>query len=121
MNREVERTELLCSVCGRETIQDITYAGRLMTHARCSYCGTVVHFGRPSLHDDYLQDLRQRLQSKPRRLLHRATKHPLRFLRSLPAAIVRQPAKLFGEFRTVHDEAQEASRQSRYSDKKRPL
>jgi len=110
MNREVERTELLCSVCGRETIQDVSYAGRLITHAWCTSCGTVVQFNRQSLFKEYINDLRQRLQSKPRRLLHRATKHPHRFLWSLPADIVRQPGKLLGEFKTVYDEECKAGR-----------
>ncbi len=104
MKGEVESSELLCSTCGQTTLQEITYAGRLITSVRCTHCGTVVRFDRPSLPAEYKDDLRERLRSKPRRFAHRLRRHPLKALRSLPAAIVRQPMKLFVEWKTVRAE-----------------
>ncbi len=104
MTSGTERSELMCSTCGRETPQDALYAGRLLTHITCTVCGTVVHFEGADLKEEYLADLRHRLQSKPRRLWHRATKHPVRFVATLPGAIVRQPGKLLRELRSVQTE-----------------
>ncbi len=101
MTPDLEQTELMCSVCGRVTLQEAAYAGRLLTHVTCSSCGTVVKFERGSLRAEYVHDLQGRILSKPRRLLHRASRHPLRLLRSLPGAIIRQPAKFLREFRRV--------------------
>ena len=97
----VERTELMCSHCGRDTVQEAAYAGRVLTHITCTVCGTVVHYQGGGLKAKYIGDLQQRIRSKPRRLLHRAVKHPIRFLVSLPGAIARQPIKLLREVKTV--------------------
>ncbi len=101
MNHEIERTELMCSICGRATEQEIAYAGRLMVSARCLTCGNEIHVARESLPEEYKDDLLDRLRSKPHRLAHRLRKHPWRVLRSLPGAIVRQPYKLLTELRTI--------------------
>lgn len=113
MDREVERTELMCTTCGRATEQEVTYAGRLMISVRCLTCATEVHVHRDSLPDDYVADLRQRFVSKPRRLAHRIRRHPLRFVRSLPGAVFRQPIKLLGEYRTVSRESRRERREGR--------
>lgn len=96
-----ERTELMCSSCGRETVQEVTYAGRVLTHITCTICGTVLHSEEGGLKEKYLDDLQQRIRSKPRRLLHRAAKHPVRFLLTLPGVALRQPIKLIREVKTV--------------------
>lgn len=96
-----ERTELMCDSCGQDTVQEVTYAGRVLTHITCTRCGTVVHFEEGGLREKYFDDLQQRIRSKPRRLLHRASKHPIRFLTTLPGAVVRQPIKLIREVKNV--------------------
>ncbi|HEY4604970.1 MAG TPA: hypothetical protein VIH08_11615 [Blastococcus sp.] len=45
----------------------------------------------------YVHDLEQRVASKPVRLAKRARRDPRRFVRDLPAAVLRQPVKLTGE------------------------
>ena len=105
MEPEIERTELICAVCDAPTEHEVTYAGRLMVEVRCLTCGTDLHVRRDTLPDDYLEDLRQRFASKPRRLAHRLRRHPGVFLRTLPAAVVRQPRKLITEYLTVRREA----------------
>jgi hypothetical protein len=105
MISEVPRATLLCSNCGRTTEHRFVYAGRILTHTECGNCGHVVHAqNQADLYHEYVLDLKQRLRTKPRRLARRASKHPLRFLVALPKAIVRQPMKLLGEFRTVRRE-----------------
>lgn len=113
MDREVERTELMCATCGQATEQEVTYAGRLMISVRCLTCGTEVHVHRDTLPDDYVADLRQRFASKPRRLAHRIRRHPLHFMVSLPRAVLRQPVKLLVEYRTVQREARRERREGR--------
>jgi hypothetical protein len=105
MSSEVQRAAVRCSHCGQTTEHRFVYAGRILTHTECENCGHVVHAQNQSeLQHEYVLDLRQRLRTKPRRLARRASKHPLRFLAALPRAILRQPAKLLGEFRTVRRE-----------------
>lgn len=107
MATDSEQSELMCSVCGRDTLQLANYAGRLLTHVTCTECGTVVRFEPGRLKDEYVADLRMRLRTKPARLLRRASKHPLTFVRALPGAILRQPAKLIREFRSVKTDGEE--------------
>ena len=105
MSSEVQQATLLCSNCGQSAEHRFVYAGRILTHTECENCGHVVHAeNQADLPHEYVLDLKQRLRTKPRRLARRATKHPLRFLVALPNAILRQPMKLFGEFRTVRRE-----------------
>lgn len=105
MSSEVQRAAVLCSHCGKTTEHRFVYAGRILTHTECENCGHVAHAHNQSeLQHEYVQDLKQRLRTKPRRLARRAAKHPLKFLIALPKAILRQPAKLLSEFRTVRRE-----------------
>lgn len=105
MSSEVQRAALLCSSCHQTTEHRFIYAGRILTHTECEGCGHVVHAQNQSeLQHEYALDLKQRLRTKPRRLVRRASKHPLRFLVALPKAILRQPTKLLGEIRTVRRE-----------------
>src|SRR6478752_2428351 len=105
MSSDDQRAALLCSRCQQTTEHRFVYAGRILTHTEGGNCGHVVHAQNQSeLQHEYLLDLKQRLSSKPRRLAHRASKHPLRFLAALPRAILKQPAKLIREFRTVRRE-----------------
>jgi hypothetical protein len=102
MSNDVQRATLLCSDCGQSTEHRFVYAGRLLTHTECENCGHIVHpENQADLAHEYALDLKQRLRTKPRRLARRAAKHPLKFLASLPRAIVRQPLKLISEYRTV--------------------
>ncbi len=105
MTSEDQRAALLCSSCQETTEHRFVYAGRILTHTECGSCGHIVHAQNQSeLQHEYLLDLRQRLRTKPRRLARRASKHPVRFLAALPKAILRQPRKLLGEFRTARRE-----------------
>jgi hypothetical protein len=105
MSSETQRATLMCSGCGQVTTHRFIYAGRLLTHTECENCGHVVHpADQGDLPREYLDDLRQRLRTKPRRMARRAAQHPLRFLAALPAAIIRQPRKLAREWRTVRRE-----------------
>lgn len=105
MTSEDQRAALQCSSCQETSEHRFVYAGRILTHTECGNCGHVVHAQNQSeLQHEYLLDLKQRLRTKPRRLLRRVAKHPARFLAALPKAVLRQPMKLIGEFRTVRHE-----------------
>ena len=104
MSDEIEQTELMCAVCNQDTVQQVNYAGRLLTHVTCTECGTVVRFDTGRLTEDYVADLHMRIRTKPRRLLRRARKHPLDFISTLPGAIARQPGKLLREFKSIKDD-----------------
>jgi enoyl-CoA hydratase/carnithine racemase len=105
MSSDVEHATLQCSGCGQATDHRLIYAGRILTHTECSRCGHVVHPQNQSdLPREYVQDLMQRLRTKPRRLARRVSTHPLKFMRALPRAILRQPIKLITEYRTVRRE-----------------
>ena len=105
MSSEIPRATMLCSGCHQMTTHRFIYAGRLLTHTECENCGHVVHSAyQGDLPHEYLDDLKQRLRTKPRRMARRAARHPVTFLAALPRAIIRQPLKLAREWRTVRQE-----------------
>src|SRR6059036_3704728 len=94
---DVELTQLMCESCGDVTEHELHYAGRLLESIRCTRCGQRIEVTSRALLPAYLQDLAQRLTTKPSRLLRRSRQDPRAFLRSLPRAFARQPAKLARE------------------------
>lgn len=82
-------------------MHELTYAGRILATSRCTACGHTVRHEDGDLRSAYLHDLEQRLWSTPVRLARQATRHPVRFAVSLPAAVLRQPGKPLAELRTV--------------------
>jgi hypothetical protein len=69
----------------------------LIRTTTCTACGHVVEVAHRSLLPAYLHDLEQRVASKPVRLARRARRDPRRFVRDLPAAMLRQPVKFTEE------------------------
>lgn len=96
----LERADLDCASCGRRTEHELSYAGRLLEHTRCSECGHEVEH-HAHLPHDYVQDLRQRVLSKPSRLIRHALDDPIGFATHLPQQIAKQPVKFVREFWTV--------------------
>lgn len=97
----IEHAGFRCSACGQPAEHDLRYAGRLLESTRCHACGHVVELQPKALLPAYLQDLEQRVASKPARLFQRASHDRAAFLRSLPKALARQPGKLARELWTV--------------------
>ena len=97
----VETAELHCETCDAVTDHELHYTGRLLESTRCTVCGTHLDVPPRDMLPTYLADLEQRIVSKPRRMLRRAGQDPMGFLRSVPGAVVRQPAKLLGELRSI--------------------
>ena len=93
--------ELRCDVCDRVTDHELRYAGRLLESVRCTTCGTHTEVSGRSLIPAYVHDLEQRVVSKPQRMLRRASADPVGFARTLPLALLRQPAKFAREFWAV--------------------
>lgn len=105
MSEQVQKATLLCGRCGQQGEHQLVYAGRILTHTQCGNCGHVVHpHNQTDLPQEYVADLKDRLRTKPRRLARRASKHPGKFLVTLPKALLRQPSKFIREFRTVRKE-----------------
>lgn len=94
---DVECVELTCAACGRVSDHEVRHVGRLIGTTTCTACGHVVEVPHRSLVPAYVHDLEQRVASKPVRLAKRARRDPRRFVRDLPAAVLRQPVKLTGE------------------------
>jgi NMD protein affecting ribosome stability and mRNA decay len=94
-------TELTCVACGQECEHELVVVGRLLHSTRCTHCGHVVRHEQRDLMSAYLRDLEHRLLTKPQRLVRRALHDPLAFALALPGAVLRQPAKLVEEIRTV--------------------
>lgn len=93
-----ERAVLLCQNCGAETDHELAYAGRLLVATECRDCG---HTTERDVRRRYLADLRQRVATKPFRMLRRFVRHPLGFTSSLPRTTVRKPSELLDEVRLV--------------------
>jgi hypothetical protein len=92
-----EFTDLMCAECGHRTEHELRYVGRLLERTRCCECGHEVEHNVDLPHD-YAQDLKQRVTSKPARLLRHASDDPWHFVLRLPIQIVRQPVKFAREF-----------------------
>lgn len=93
-----EHAVLLCQNCGEETDHCLAYAGRLLVVTECRHCG---HTIERDVRGRYLADLRQRVSTKPIRMLRRFVRHPLGFAGSLPRTTVRKPSELLDEVRLV--------------------
>jgi hypothetical protein len=98
---DVHRVELVCDSCRQLSVHELRYAGRLLASSRCTSCGYRVRHEEGDLRSAYVQDLEQRLLSKPGRMARRAIRHPVRFAASLPGAVLSKPAKMLAEIRTI--------------------
>src|SRR5690606_15783085 len=94
----VEESYLRCTACDQEAEHVVVYAGRFVTQIQCTGCGAVT---RLDVSEAYLPALRQRISSKPRRLLRRLRRDPGELASSLPARTLSKPGRMAGEFRAV--------------------
>lgn len=97
----IEHAEFPCTACGRTAEHELRYAGRILESTRCLSCGHVVEVQERALIPSYLHDLEQRVVSKPRRVAQRVRTDGFAFVKGLPGAVVRQPAKFAREFWTL--------------------
>jgi predicted RNA-binding Zn-ribbon protein involved in translation (DUF1610 family) len=93
-----EKAVLSCQSCGEETDHRLAYAGRLLVVTECQQCG---HTIERDVRHRYLADLRQRVTTKPIRMVRRFVRHPVGFTSSLPYTTVRKPSELLDEVRLV--------------------
>lgn len=108
----VEESWLRCTACEEESEHVVVYAGRFVSEIQCTGCGAVT---RLDVSDDYLPDLRQRISSKPARLLRRLRRDPGEIAASLPGRTLSKPLRMVEEFRAVrrsrrHGDAQAEDR-----------
>lgn len=94
----VEESYLRCTACDQEAEHVVVYAGRFVSQIQCTGCGAVT---RLDVSEDYLPDLRQRISSKPRRLMRRLRRDPGQLATSLPVRTLSKPGRMAQEFRTV--------------------
>jgi predicted Zn finger-like uncharacterized protein len=99
----IEHADLLCERCDRVTEHELHYAGRLLESVRCTRCGHRFEMTSRALVPAYLHDLEKRMVSKPRRMLRRTRQDPAGYLRGLPRSVMRQPAKMVKEIRSLFD------------------
>lgn len=95
--------ELACSNCNRETEHEVHYAGRILAHAKCRSCGTVISQTPNELRKNYIKDLEHRVSTKPWRLVKRIIKDPSYLITGMPKAIVEQPKKFLGEAKELSE------------------
>lgn len=94
----VQESFLRCTACEQEAEHQVVYAGRFVSEIQCTGCGAVT---RLDVSEAYLPDLRQRISSKPRRLMRRLRRDPGELASSLPRSTLSKPARMAGEFRAV--------------------
>lgn len=94
----VQESYLRCTACDQESEHQVGYAGRFVTEIQCTSCGAVT---RLDVSEDYLPDLRQRISSKPGRLMRRLRHDPGELATSLPQRTLSKPHRMLQEFRTV--------------------
>lgn len=104
MNDNPRQTVMLqCSNCNRETEHQVHYAGRVLAHAKCTACGTVIQQSANALRKTYVKDLEHRVATKPLRLVRRILRDPMYLFTGMPKAIRRQPRKFLDEAKELRD------------------
>ena len=104
MSDQPRQTAILqCSFCNRECEHEVHYAGRILAHAKCSACGTVMQQSPNVLRKAYIKDLEHRAATKPLRLVRRILSDPGYLFTGLPKAIRRQPKKFVEEAKELRD------------------
>lgn len=98
-----QRVVLSCSNCNRETEHEVHYAGRILAHAKCLACGTVMAQSSNELRKNYIKDLEHRIATKPGRLVRRILSDPKYLFTGIPKAIADQPKKFLDETRELRD------------------
>ena len=98
-----QKVVLTCSMCGLDSEHEVHYAGRILAHARCMHCGTVMRQSTEVLRKAYIKDLEQRVASKPWRLVRRILSEPNYLFKGLPNAVKRQPKKFLNEAKELRD------------------
>lgn len=93
--------DLVCRQCGENELHELRYAGRRLATSRCMNCGAVIKHDDADLRKAYLKDLEGRLRTKPSRMAKRAARHPAKFVTHLPNAILKKPARLIEEARSL--------------------
>ncbi|MBX6370878.1 MAG: hypothetical protein IRZ02_01295 [Acidothermus sp.] len=93
--------ELSCGRCAEPSLHELRYAGRILVASRCTNCGATLRRADPALWIEYLEDLLQRVRTKPRRMATRALRNPRRFFSELPKSMLTKPVHLAEEFRTL--------------------
>lgn len=89
---------LRCTACEQESEHVVVYAGRFVSEIRCTTCGART---RLDVSEEYLPDLRQRISSKPSRLLRRWRRDPRALAITLPGRTVSKPLRMLEEMRIV--------------------
>lgn len=89
---------LRCTACEEESEHVVVYAGRFVSEIRCTTCGALT---RLDVSEDYLPDLRQRVASKPGRLLRRLRRDPAELASTLPRSVASKPRRMLEEFLAV--------------------
>ena len=87
----VEESYLRCTACDQEAEHVVVYAGRFVSEIQCTGCRAVT---RLDVSGDYLPDLRQRITSKPARLLRRLRRDPGELASTLPSRTVTKPLRM---------------------------
>ena len=92
---DIEHADLRCESCGEVTEHELQVR-RPAAGVDAVHQLRAPHRAHPApLVPAYVRDLEQRVVSKPRRMLRRASRDPLGFARQLPGAVLRQPAKFW--------------------------
>lgn len=94
----VQESNLRCTACEEDSEHVVVYAGRFVSEIKCTRCGAVT---RLDVSEEYLPDLRQRIASKPARLLRRLRRDPGEIAISLPRRTLSKPKRMAEELRTV--------------------
>lgn len=92
---------LTCNNCGRESVHELQYAGRLLVCTVCTVCGYTARRHEADLWNAYMHDVEQRLASKPLRMWRRFRRHPVRYGRGLPTSVLAKPMRMYKELRLV--------------------
>ncbi|MEY4323326.1 MAG: hypothetical protein RL410_1107 [Actinomycetota bacterium] len=98
-----QTAELMCSVCNRESVHAVHYAGRILAHSKCLSCGTVYRQTPAVLRKSYFRDLEHRVKTKPFRLFRRLRIDPGYLREGFIEGVKRQPSKFIDEAKELRN------------------
>jgi ribosomal protein S27E len=99
--KETQKTsEFFCIRCSEDTPHQITYFNTTISHIHCEVCGQSMDVKVDLKHEIY-KELKNRLTTKPSRIMKEYQVNRSYFLRKIPRRMLKKPFRLYKEAKDV--------------------
>lgn len=100
MKETQESTEFFCIRCSDDTPHKVTYFNNTVSHIHCEICGRSLDVKVDLKHELY-EELKNRLTTKPSRILKEYQVNRIHFLKKIPRRVLKKPFRLYKEAKEV--------------------